>query len=348
MAGQDLQVQVLMVGGRRCGKTSVLAAMKANFEEVFSKTSMNIIIDDVETLETLNQKNMEINDYFYNVKKRTFIPDSNPTEEMTTYSLVIGLAGKKSRIKVKFVDFPGEWLTEKSHSEEIVNCMKDSQAVIVAIDTPHLMEEDGRFNEHRNSCYKINEMLKMALEKENTAHNKRLFLFVPLKCERYLKDNKMEEVYYRTCEAYKRLFDFLKKTPNKYEVAIAPIFTLGCAMFSHFERDEDTQEVRIDNKFHTPEKAVYFFPDTSVKKPAPKYCEQPIVYLLGYILQMAGEQKKNNFSNSSFGGKFMIKMKEWILHSASANDYLQHKEEIIKRIKKDGEGYHIVQNPMKF
>ena len=63
---------------------------------------------------------------------------------------------------------------------------------------------------------------------------------------------------------------------------------------------------------------------------------------------MAGEQKKNNFSNSSFGGKFMIKMKEWILHSASANDYLQHKEEIIKRIKKDGEGYHIVQNPMKF
>lgn len=32
-AGEDLKVQVMMVGGRRCGKTSILATMKSNFEE---------------------------------------------------------------------------------------------------------------------------------------------------------------------------------------------------------------------------------------------------------------------------------------------------------------------------
>lgn len=33
----NLQVKVLMMGGRRCGKTSVLAAMKQNFDEQCEK-----------------------------------------------------------------------------------------------------------------------------------------------------------------------------------------------------------------------------------------------------------------------------------------------------------------------
>ena len=39
------------------------------------------------------------------------------------------------------------------------------------------------------------------------------------------------------------------------------------------------------------EKPIYYFPDVNVKKPEPKYCEQPIVYLLLYLLQLAGDLK---------------------------------------------------------
>ena len=48
---EALKVQVMMVGGRRCGKTSVLAAMKDNFETQFADTNLTIAIDDFDTLE---------------------------------------------------------------------------------------------------------------------------------------------------------------------------------------------------------------------------------------------------------------------------------------------------------
>lgn len=344
--GEDLKVQVMMVGGRRCGKTSILAAMKANFEEQFAETKLTVAFSDLDTLEVLEAKNNEIADYFLRTEEiRTFTPDSNPTEEMMRYSYSIGIAEKRGKIKVDFVDYPGEWLTDKEHNSDLLECMKNTHAIIVAIDTPHLMEEGGRFNQYRNFCRRTGDMLKMALEEMN---EKRLILFVPLKCERYLSENKMEEVRVKTEEAYKELISYLSRSKNKYEVAVTPIFTLGGAEFSHFERDKQTGEIKINEKFHTPERVVYYFPDITVKKPDPKYCEQPIVYLLAYLMQQAGEKKATKYEQENMFGKLGIRMQEWFFHTTTASDYLTQKDVVLKKLKKQDDGYHIVQNPMKF
>lgn len=58
-----------------------------------------------------------------------------------------------------------------------------------------MMEEEGRFNEYRNFCRRTGEMLKMALSDKGISWQKKLILFVPLKCERYLEERKMEEVW---------------------------------------------------------------------------------------------------------------------------------------------------------
>lgn len=344
--GEDLKVQVMMVGGRRCGKTTILAAMKSNFEEQFAKTRLTVSFGDLDTLEVLEAKNNEIADYFLGAESRTFSPDSNPTEDMMRYTFSIGIAEKRGKIKVDFVDYPGEWLTDKEHKNDLLDCMKNTQAVIVAIDTPHLMEEDGRFNEYRNFCRRTGEMLKMALEE--TPATRRLILFVPLKCERYLNDEKMEEVCAKTEESYVELIRYLARSQKKSEVAVTPIFTLGGAEFSHFERDKQTGEIKINEKYHTPEKAVYCFPDITVKKPEPKYCEQPIVYLLAYLMQLAGDKKSNQYDTVNIWGKFGIRFQEWFLHTISASDYLTQKSVVLQRLKKQDDGYHIVQNPMKF
>lgn len=344
--GEDLRVQVMMVGGRRCGKTSILAAMKANFEEQFAKTRLTVSFGDLETLEILEAKSNEIADYFLGAENRTFSPDSNPTEDMMRYTYSIGIAEKRGKIKVDFVDYPGEWLTDKEHNSKLLECMKNTQAVIVAIDTPHLVEESGRFNEYRNFCRRTGEMLKMALEE--TTGGKKLILFVPLKCERYLNESKMDDVRVKTEEAYAELIRYLARSQTKYEVAVAPIFTLGGAEFSHFERDKHTGEIKVNEKYHTPEKAVYCFPDISVKKPAPKYCEQPIVYLLAYLMQLAGDKKSDQFEQGNIFDKFGIKFQEWFFHTTSASDYLTQKNVVLQRLKKQDDGYHIVQNPMKF
>lgn len=104
MEKNDFTAQVLMVGGRRCGKTSILAAMKDNFEEIFKQTGMTMYMGDFDTLDALIQKSNEMKDYFIGINNRMFVPDSNPTEEEKTYSFRINLVGKNSDIIVKFVD----------------------------------------------------------------------------------------------------------------------------------------------------------------------------------------------------------------------------------------------------
>lgn len=339
-AEEDIRVAVMMVGGRRCGKTSVLAAMKENFQDNFAGTNLTARFGDTGTLIILEEKREEINEYFRD--NRTFMPDSNPTEEIMVYSFIVGIEGKKGGIRIDFIDYPGEWLTDKGHLPQLLECMKESESIIIAIDTPHMMEEDGRFNEYRNFCHRTSEILKMALEE--SAVKRKLVLFVPLKCERY--DKKMEEVCKKTKESYEELIRYFKRKKQAYEVAITPIFTLGKAVFSHFERDRKTGEIKVNSQFHTPENAIYCFLDLSVKKPSPRYCDQPLVYLLVYFLQLAGDVKKDNYDKNSFWGKAWIYLQESFFRYSSADDYYELKETLMGRLKKTGEGYHILQNPI--
>lgn len=346
MGEKILTAQVMMVGGRRCGKTSILAAMKENFEELFAKTDLTLSIGDLDTLDVLEKKNNEINDYFLGAGNRTFTPDSNPTEEIMHYLFNVGIAGKESTIEVDFVDYPGEWLTADERKKELLDCMKQSQAVIIAIDTPHMMEENGRFNEYRNRCYRVSEMLKMAFDATKPSHM--LVLFVPLKCERYMMDGRMDQVRERTEKSYESLIQYLQQCPKQYQVAVTPIFTMGGAAFSHFERDRQTREISVDSVYNTPKKAIYCFPDVNVKKPNPKYCEQPIVWLIAYLMQLAGNKKAGQSRKAGLWKRFGIEVWDFLLGNAKAVDYLKHKQILLENMKREGDGYHIVQNPMKF
>lgn len=346
LGGDDFKVQVMMVGGRRCGKTSVLAAMKSNFEDRFAKTKLTFSYGNSDTLDILEEKRNEINEYFQDAGNRTFIPDSNPTEEMQKYSFSVGIAEKRGKIKIDFVDYPGEWLMDKVHRQDLVKCMRESRVIIVAIDTPYMMEEEGRYNENRNHCHRTGEMLKLAFEEANVLSN--LILFVPLKCERYLVDGRIEEVREKTIESYKELIHYFKRTPDKYEVAVTPIFTLGDAMFSHFERDDETMDIILNGASGTPEKAIYYFPDTAVKESHPQYCEQPLVYLLVYLMQSARNTKSNEYNKGFPIYKGFLLLQQFIFRTTSADDYDEQMKTLMRALKKSGDGYRILQNPMQF
>lgn len=336
-----LKVQVMMVGGRRCGKTSVLAAMKANFEEQFAETAITMSYADMDTLSILEEKNNEMKEYFLGSANRTFSPDSNPTAEMMKYSLSVGIKDRKDNMQVDFLDYPGEWLTDKEHKKLLLENMKKSQVLMIAIDTPHMMEEGGKYNERRNFCHITGEIIKMALEQSRP--QRMLVLFVPLKCERYLNDHDMDSVIAATMQSYEELIRYLKKYP-KYEVAVTPIFTLGNAQFSRFERENG--EIKINPQFGTPEKAIYCFPDTSSEKPEPQYCEQPLVYLLAYLMYSSERNKRNKLKSPV--DRLMERVIEIIFKQSSPEDYQEQRKVLLKKLKTSGEGYRILQNPMKF
>ena len=341
----DLEVNVMMMGGRRCGKTSVLAAMQECFEAEFNGNSSLVITSaDEATLCALEDKKAELDSYFVQ-KKRTFSPRTEEkigTREIMTYVFYVGLRGKKDRIRINFVDFPGEWLDNpdewKDQLADLQRKLERTSVLLIAVDTPHLIECDGQYSQIRNREYRISEKIKSSGFADKGPS---LVLFVPLKCERYYKDNRMNEVQLTVQEEYKNLIQYLCGGENsECLAAIAPILTLGGAAFSHFGRD-DNGEIAL-NTVGIPAQQIYYFPDESVKHPEPKFCDQPLLYVLTYTLAMAKEarrQKKNGFLNL---GAIKSWFEESVLNWPSAEDYITEYDAIHGKLKTTGDGYRVL------
>lgn len=343
--------QVMMVGGRRCGKTSVLAAMKENFDKAFENDGITTVYGNMATLQTLEDKREELREYF-DASNRAFVPDANPTAEKMTYQFLVGVQGKQGSIGIDIIDYPGEYLRDTQHADVLQKSMRQSQCIVIAIDTPHMLEEEGRFNERKNYSTRICEMLKMAVINPQTGipyDDPKLFLFVPLKCEKYSRENRMDEVVQAVQKFYKPLLDVLKLQSDIYEVAVTPIFTLGrnVARFSHFERDLTTGDIIINEKSKTPAKAVYVFLNDS-KGPIPQYCEQPIAYLLAYLMQQAANIKKQRDQEKSPLGKIVTKINETFFNAIASTDLFEKRNAIRKKIKTEEDGYRILQDPVKW
>lgn len=340
----DLVVNVMMIGGRRCGKTTVLAAMQECFEKQCEDTPL-VIKTGGGSLEAIEEKQREIKQFFSNpAKSKEFTPDINPTEHHFVYPFDIGLKGKRSQIRVKFIDFPGEWIKDKnpSHEATLLEDMEDSRILVVAIDTPHMMEANGHYNDNWNRCWKISQMVK-EVEFADPDKGPGMILFVPLKCEKYYNGRKMGKVVKAVQEAYGPLLSYLKqptadgRNPH-IMAAITPILTMGCAVFSRFQTDADG---RIEeNEEGNPKKAIYQFTDMRKNRPEPKYCEQPLLYVLDYLLSQAENARRKEVEGwwNSIVGWFQENLFNW----PAAGDYLSQKEVVQRKMIQDEDGYVIL------
>ena len=157
-------VDVMMFGGRRTGKTSVLAAMQACFDETLGKDNLMITPVGDDTLLIIEEKQREMQEYYHN-KKRGLVPDDKPTSDLNEYTFGIKLknkSGQEGMMTINFIDYPGEWLgndrKNKEHRTQINENLLKINVIINAIDTPYLMEgtrtnrdeEIGKYNDLRN------------------------------------------------------------------------------------------------------------------------------------------------------------------------------------------------------
>ena len=120
------------------------------------------------------------------------------------------------------------------------------------------------------------------------------------------------------------------------------------AMFSHFERDEETMDIKINETSGTPVNAIYYFRDTAVKEPHPQHCEQPLVYLLVYLMQLARNAKRDDYDKGVPLYKGLLLLQQFLFRTTSAGDYDKQMETLMHALKKTGDGYRILQNPMQF
>lgn len=344
------QVNILMMGGKRCGKTTVLASMYGEIDKALAGTKLSLKVDDAQTEQELKRARLAIEQKMedFKVPLTRVEVDDNPTSALKTYSFQLIVEGG-GKIPFKIHDIPGEWLTD-SHQERVKSLVKECQVIIIAIDTPYLFSKMtskgyGIYHEEYNKPLEIANFFKNSLSVENIED--RMILFVPIKCERYYhltncpqlnigKRNYMEELIDAIGCGYRDLLLYLRSTAelvNKCTLAITPILSAGGIDFVRFRTDEETG--KVISLYQEPE-----FLREYEQGYHPKFCEQPMVYALIYILmrELSPEPAPRRFGS----GRIFRGMNQTQLQTAL--------DTLRKKIKRNTgsqpeDGFFFIQNP---
>ena len=345
-------INILMLGGRRCGKTTVLSAMYQEIGKILAGTGLSLSLGNDQTRKELAQAAEIIQQ---NIRKfatpltRIEI-DDNPTSANRSYNFTLTV-DKGGKIPFFIHDIPGEWLTDPQYEGGLRSLIGQCQVILIAIDTPYLfskMTEQGygRYHEEYNKPMEIANFFKNSLSTEEI--RERMVLFVPLKCERYynLEHNPklnifrreyMRELMTTISAGYRDLLQYLRspELAGSCTLAITPILSAGGIDFVRFRKDGQTG--RMVALYQEPE----FLPEER-KGYRPRFCEQPMLYALAYILTQTLRAQTGQNSMYQQVAKRL---------GGSVQELYTALETIQKKMKRNSgilpqDGYYIIQNPV--
>lgn len=336
---------VLMFGPQRAGKSSILASMIYSFYQLDWKQMNNLRLEegDIFTQKYLESKREELAVSFEKARERMLSLSMTEAATDATNNYVFNLnygSGNKT-LTIDFMDIMGERVSDCSEEwddwlkGELCNC----QIIIIAIDTPHLVEKGGRYNAAFNRPAKIFDLIKSAWK--DNKNLSRLVLMVPIKCEKYYHEHRMDEVKEAIRQEYKKLLHFLKKC-EKTTVAITPILTMGGIVFDNFGSGMAHEVKKLLGR---PREVNYKLLDENAQF-SPRFCEQPMIYLLSFILK---NTKKESLSLLDI----LLDPLQALKRLKNLWKGLREDEELQKTaaqarnfLKTDSDGYEFIQNPL--
>lgn len=238
-------LKVLMMGGRRCGKTSALASM---FDQMINGQTNSILTvadrtvrecKDGEMQDMLGDKKSELKYFIGRNLNGTFMVDKSPTKNYWDYLLSVQLPGNASRhMQIRFRDANGEFFEAGGlHHNETMEFVKECDVFIVIVETPYLMAGEDYENEQANVVDSIHTFLT-AIDQDGS-HKSKQVIFVPIKCEKWMKAKKtaknpnaetIEDVVKKVEEIYGKTIKDLSQN-NRTEISIIPIETAGDIVF---------------------------------------------------------------------------------------------------------------------
>ena len=232
-------LKVLMMGGQRAGKTSVLAGLI----DSMTNGSVKDIIEVRNTTESsdVNQKLAKsiesLKWHLITSLGKTFLIDDGKTAAFDDYTLQFSIPNTDSKMDIIFTDANGEFFDMgRLHDAEIREKVREYDVFVVAIDTPYLMEavnHDNKLcNEAINNSYNhVNDIYTFLSELDDKdGADAKLVIFAPLKCEKWIKENRVSEVVGRVKHVYEPTIHALSKYMN-VEIDIMPIETVGNIIF---------------------------------------------------------------------------------------------------------------------
>lgn len=286
------ELNIIMVAPRQIGKTSLLAAMHEEFDKTFEQANLQTWTEDTRTLQAITDCKQVLKTIDPKFQKSVYRNDRlvDPWDD-EGFVFELGSGGRKF-MAIRFTDPSGEYFNlnatqiQKDYvKEQLLKC----DAVIIPIDATALMEkktgrvnysEVGTWHEEKNDPERITTLLKDAYAGLTVP---RLVILAPVKCETYMRtyqdaDNLLQHVQI----GYQKLLNFLKSDGlfGKVAVVVTPVQTVGNVVFAYHKTRDDGFIKFEYNK-------------TEIKAPyAPKDGDQPLRYVLRFLLNLYNEEKK--------------------------------------------------------
>lgn len=271
-------LKVTMLGHTGVGKTSLLCAIYDQFDQIIGKTNLQLTPNS-DTKNILDTRLKELKDSVKhnNIKIRGGL---TKTTKSLTHLFTLGKTGTSPTLELQFQDYPGDYIV--NNQTEVEKFMEESAAILIAIDTPALMENNGQWHETFNQPQQIFDLFKSSFQNLNSP---KLVILAPIKCEKYLQQQGGEERLVNTIqEKYANLLSFFRSDALVPYIAsvLTPVETLGSVICSRVEEDKDNQGEFI----------FYFRKSDPNKFYEPKNSEQPLRYLLKFILNLHLEHRQ--------------------------------------------------------
>lgn len=245
-------LKVIMMGGRRCGKTSALASIfeemkNGQVKDYFTVSDRTVLeTKGFEVQDSLNDKTLELQNMLESNKGNSniFLVDKNPTSNYWLYKLHLQIPGTKREMDIEFRDSAGEFFEASGiHAQETEEYIKNSDVFVIVVDTPYLMGSVDEATKDlcpesidlgTNRVQDIQNFLTHIDDKEG--QDAKMVVFVPLKCEKWAKEpNGLNKVTARIKEVYGTHIKNLSAY-EKMNISIIPMQTAGNILFSEFKK----------------------------------------------------------------------------------------------------------------
>ncbi|PRY27034.1 hypothetical protein CLV58_13536 [Spirosoma oryzae] len=306
-----LKFSITVLGAPRSGKTSLLSSIYKQFDKVVdnsttleikpahleatqlsneidnlksafnSITKMPLNNADVVPSTTLISQDTDTDVYekniFTNVVNFLFLVKGKEEKSLTDreYRFNLGKKSHKPKLQLVLRDYPGEQLIE--NTEDVINRVRECNITIITIDTPSLMVENDQAYKATYPCENNNlpEHIAQIIDEAYTdTVDKRLVIVAPVKCEEWMSTfDKSKKLTDRINEKYKCLFDVLSSDElhEKVAVVITPVETLGGIVYAYMDNKEGYSPRFIKKNLSS----TY----------DPKYCDQPLRYILRFVIK---------------------------------------------------------------
>lgn len=273
------ELRFTVLGPSGAGKTTMLACMYNEFEDLRS----GMLVPDPKTSKLMQIAYSKLKSSANSPSKEFGTPIEG-TEDIREYKFDI--KGKNETLSIHFYDFPGAWMDPgHEYYGRIIDIAKQSHAILVAVNTPYVMEEEGLYAEQGISGATIQNIIANSYQGGN-----KLILLVPIKCEKYTRsvvETKIMRDRLKERGIFKRTVGLMSNPTYKdMTMAILPIHTVGNAEFDRFTKDKDgnvTGEV---------------YKKIPGKRFSPMDTEQPIRFVMSFLLNELARMKAAEVQNA--------------------------------------------------